>query len=205
MSEELNQSEMRSEDEKSGEEQTSAAGMEADKASPEGSDAGEAVNQDSEMEKWKKEAEEMKDAWTRERAEFMNYKKRIASEQARLRIVAVAGFVKELLPVIDNLDRVIDSEASDPAVKSFITGVDMIREEMLQVLGKENIKKFLPVQELFDPGMMEAIALEQREDLTSDTVVEVYQAGFYLEGEGGEKQIIRPARVKVGKPLPKQE
>lgn len=170
--------------------------------SPDGGASTEGVGpREDEMEKWKKEAEEMKDAWTRERAEFMNYKKRMANEQARLRTVAVAGFVKQLLPVIDNLDRVIGSESSDPAVKNFITGVDMIREEMLQVLDREKIRKYLPDAEAFDPGSMEAIALEEREDLTVDTVVEVYQAGFYQESENGEKQFLRPARVKVGKAI----
>lgn len=153
-----------------------------------------------ELEKLKKEAADMKDAWSRERAEFMNFKKRVSQEQARLRVQAVAGFVKELLPVIDNLSRVVSASAEDPAVKDFITGVDMIRSEFMSVLEKENIKRFSPVEEPFDPSIMEAIAMEEQESLAQDTVLEVYQDGFYLESENTGRQVIRPARVKVGKP-----
>ncbi len=156
--------------------------------------------EDEEMEKLRKEAAEMKDAWTRERAEFMNFKKRVSQDQARLRIQAVTGFVKELLPVIDNLNRVVEASTDDPAVKDFITGVDMIRSEFMSVLEKEKIKRFSPGDEIFDPGSMEAIAMEPREGLEQDTVIEVYQDGFFLEMENGDRQVIRPARVKVGKP-----
>lgn len=189
-----------------------ASGSAGDATSPEQSaEAKESVDEasrsvsgetgiDDELEKLRKEAADMKDAWSRERAEFMNFKKRVSQEQARLRIQAVAGFVKELLPVLDNLNRVVSASAEDPALKDFITGVEMIRSEFMSVLEKEKIKRFSPVEEAFDPSVMEAIAMEEQESLSQDTVLEVYQDGFFLESESGGRQVIRPARVKVGKP-----
>lgn len=154
----------------------------------------------SEQDRLRKEAADMKDAWTRERAEFMNYKKRAAQEQGRARVFAVTNFVKELLPAIDNLDRVVQSDSDNEAVKNFITGVEMIQAEFLSILGKERIQKFSPAGQPFDPHFMEAISMEESNEIDTDMVLEVFQDGYVYEPEEGEKQVIRPARVKVAKP-----
>ena len=120
---------------------------------------------------------------------------------AKNRVYMIAKFVGSLLPVIDNLDRVLLAPSEDPALKSFISGVEMIRADFLSVLEKENIKAVNPTNDPFDPFSMEAIALEERENLQTDTVIEVYQSGYILEYGEGERQVIRPARVRVGKPI----
>lgn len=153
------------------------------------------------LEAAKKEIEELKEGWSRERAEFLNYKKRSAQDMAKNRVYMIAKFVGSLLPVIDNLDRVLLTPSEDPALKSFISGVEMIRADFLSVLEKENIKAVNPANDPFDPFSMEAIALEERENLQTDTVIEVYQSGYILEYGEGERQVIRPARVRVGKPI----
>lgn len=166
----------------------------------EGSEPEQGSMSSDDLSKAKQEIQELKDSWMRERAEFANYKKRTAQEQIRLKNNVVGNFVKNLLPVLDNLERVLQADSTDPAVKNFVIGVEMIQTEFQGVLEREGIKPEKPEGEAFDPISMEAIAMEDVEGLEKETVLEVYQAGYFINLDGGEKQVLRPARVKVGKP-----
>ncbi len=146
------------------------------------------------------EIEKLKDAWTRERAEFMNYKKRSAQEAARSRLLDLSRFVGGFLPALDSLDRVCAMQSDVEAVKNFLQGVEMVRQEFGRVLGSHNVKNVVPVNEPFDPRHMEAIAMEEMSGLERETVLEVYEAGYIIETSETERQVIRPARVKVGRP-----
>jgi molecular chaperone GrpE len=158
----------------------------------------EANGMEKELEAAKAEAAEMRDSWNRERAEFMNYKKRMMTEMGRVKAHAVKAFVTGLLPVLDNLTQVVQTKSEDAVVKSYVQGVEMIRSEFLNVLSRENIKSVRPVGAPFDPMSMEAIALEEREGLEKDEVAEVYQDGFVMTVDSHE-EILRPARVKVAR------
>ena len=164
-------------------------------------DSGTGDSPESELDAARREIEELKDNWTRERAEFSNFRKRQIHERARARGHAIGEFAQKLFPAFDNLDRVLGVDTEDPAVKNFVVGVEMIRQEMIQALEGEKIRSHVPSGEPFDPFSMEAIAMEDREDLEQETVLEVFQPGYVLEAEEGERQVLRPARVKVGKPM----
>ena len=75
----------------------------------------------------------------------------------------------------------------------------MIKNEFYSVLQKENIQKTDPLNKPFDPMSMEAIAADESEDYTEETVIEVYQAGYEFV-ENNERITLRPSRVKVGRP-----
>ncbi|MEQ9366961.1 MAG: nucleotide exchange factor GrpE [Leptospirales bacterium] len=153
---------------------------------------------ESELDRALREIEELKDSWNRERADFANFRKRTVQERSRAQGEAVARFTRELLDVMDNLDRVLSIESDNPEVQNFVTGVEMIRSSFVGVFQNHNIRVSNPLNETFDPGTMEAIAREDRPDLTTDTVIEVYQSGYTIELGQGETQSLRPARVKVG-------
>lgn len=165
--------------------------------------AEEAGKQDAEpadpLKKAEREIQELKDQWTRERAEFVNYRKRTQDELARSRVYGVVNFVKGLLPVLDNLELVLRSKSDSPEVQNFITGVEMIRNEFLSVLQKENIKPVVEPGDPFDPNMMEALDLAEDPNATRDTVKQVYEKGWIRETEEGDPQVIRPARVQVAR------
>ena len=154
-----------------------------------------------EYEKLQEQVQSLKDSWARERAEFQNYKRRTAVEFSNIRKESVRNFVSNLLNPLDNLERVA-SDTSSTDIKPFQEGVEMIRKEFLTVLEKENIQRFSPQGEAFDPMRMEAIASEELEDIDEEKVTEVYQSGYQLVTENSEQQpiIIRPSRVKVGRP-----
>ena len=151
------------------------------------------------LEQARREIEELKDAWNRERADFVNFRKRTMQEKGQLRTEAVATFSTELISVLDDFDRVLSLQPANDEVKNFLTGVDMIRQSFLSILSRNKIQTASPLNEAFDPTSMEGIATEEREGLERDTVVEVYQAGLYMELDDGERRTLRAARVKVGK------
>ncbi len=181
----------------------SGAGDEQAPAADEGSTQTEGEGE-SELEHAQREIAELKDHWNRERADFANFRKRTIVERQKAEGEAVARFTRELLNVLDNLDRVLSMKSDNPEVSNFLTGVQMIRENFIQVLGNHRIRTVNPEGEPFDPSSMEAIAKEDRDDLERDTVLEVYQAGYVIEFSGGDSQVLRAARVKVGVKANKQ-
>lgn len=154
---------------------------------------------EAQVEKFRKEAEDLRDSWTRERAEFQNYKKRTLNEFAHIKKEAVKNFVTSLITPIDNLERVTSGTSVSDEIKPFIEGVEMIHKELLSILEREHIVKIVPMGMAFDPTSMEAIASEESDEFKEETVTEVYQPGYVLKTEN-EQFVLRPARVKVGKP-----
>ncbi|MGJ4787171.1 nucleotide exchange factor GrpE [Leptospira koniambonensis] len=147
----------------------------------------------------KKEIESLKDSWTRERAEFQNYKRRSAQEFSNIKREAVKSLVTEFLNPIDNLDRVTSGVNVTEELKPFVDGVSMIQKEFYSVLERSNVFRQYPQGESFDPTLMEALSSEEGDQYKEETVIEVYQAGFYIK-ENEDKFSLRPARVRIGKP-----
>lgn len=147
----------------------------------------------------KKEIESLKDSWTRERAEFQNYKRRSAQEFSNIKREAVKSLVTEFLNPIDNLDRVGSGVNVTEELKPFVDGVTMILKEFYSVLERSNVFRQYPQGEAFDPTLMEALSSEEGDQYKEETVIEVYQAGFYIK-DNEDKFSLRPARVRIGKP-----
>jgi molecular chaperone GrpE len=171
----------------------------AEKAAPADSLSVETLK--SENETLKKENSDLRDSWMRERAEFQNFKKRTAQEQMRSKQLSISRFVENLIPMIDTLDRAIAVKSEIPEVKNVVSGVEMVRNDFFSALGKESIRIVNPINEVFQPRFMEAIAMEEKEGIESEIVCEVYQSGFVLDFNDSEFHVIRPARVKVARPV----
>ncbi|TGK01403.1 nucleotide exchange factor GrpE [Leptospira langatensis] len=152
-----------------------------------------------ELDAAKKEIESLKDSWTRERAEFQNYKRRTAQEFSNIKREAVKSLVASFLTPIDNLDRVRSGVNVTEELKPFVEGVEMILKEFYSVLEKSNVFRHAPQGEPFDPTLMEALSSEEGDQYSEETVIEVYQAGFYIK-DNEDKFSLRPARVRIGKP-----
>jgi len=157
------------------------------------------ANLEEEINKLKVENSSLKDSWLRERAEFQNYKRRTANEYLTIKREAVKSFVIKIINPLDNLERVGMGVSITEELKPFIDGINMIKNEFYSVLQKENIQKTDPLNKPFDPMSMEAIAADESEDYTEETVIEVYQAGYEFV-ENNERITLRPSRVKVGRP-----
>ena len=125
----------------------------------------------------------------RTQADFENYRKRMARENAAAGERGAAKLAKELLPALDHLEIALKAAEGHPEV---IKGFALVRDELLAALAKSGIQAFSPTGEPFDPNEHEAMAQQPSEDAESGTVLEVYQQGFRING-----QILRPARVVV--------
>jgi molecular chaperone GrpE len=127
----------------------------------------------------------------RTQADFENYRKRMARENAQAAERGAAKLAKELLPALDHLELSLKG-AEGHADADVIRGFALVRDELLAALGKSGIQAFSPAGEPFDPNEHEAMAQQPAEHAESGTVLEVYQQGFRING-----QILRPARVVV--------
>jgi molecular chaperone GrpE len=125
----------------------------------------------------------------RTQADFDNFRKRMARENAQAVDRGVAKLAKELLPALDHLELSLKAaEGHEDVVKGFA----LVREEFFNALAKVGIQPFSPAGEPFDPNEHEAMASQPSEDAESGTVIEVYQQGYRLNGA-----VLRPARVVV--------
>jgi molecular chaperone GrpE len=143
------------------------------------------------------ENSELKDRLARRQADFDNHRKRTERERAETYNRVVADIAAKLLPVLDNLKRALDAEASVEASESdefrhFLSGVDLIFKQLNGVLEALGVKPITSVGEHFNPHIHEAVVTEPTDEYEPDTVVQELVTGYRL----GDK-LIRPAMVKV--------
>jgi molecular chaperone GrpE len=125
----------------------------------------------------------------RTQADFENYRKRMARENAAAVDRGMAKLAKELLPALDHLELALKAaEGHEDVVKGFA----MVAGELQGALARVGIQAFSPRGEAFDPNEHEAMAQQPAEDAESGTVIEVYQSGYRINGA-----VLRPARVVV--------
>jgi len=147
------------------------------------------------LEAAEKEAGENYDRFLRISAEFENYKKRKDREATDFRKYANETLVKELLPVIDNLERAVETSADhEDAVNCILEGVDMTLKEILKVLEKFAVKAVDAVGNPFDPTYHQAVMQEESEDHPDNTVIKELQKGYTIHD-----RLLRPSMVVVAK------
>jgi molecular chaperone GrpE len=147
------------------------------------------------VESLKNEAAETHDRLLRLAAEFENYKKRSAREMNDFRKFANENFVKAMLPVVDNLDRAIESSSNDNhANSSVVEGVNMTLREILKVFEQYGIKPFESLGKTFDPSLHQAVMQEDDEAYPENTVSKELQKGYMIHD-----RLLRPAMVVVSK------
>ena len=138
------------------------------------------------------ERDELLNDLKRVAADFENYRKRVARDQESLVARAHERLVKELLPVLDDLERALDA-ARDSGTRSVEEGVRLVHEELKSALKREGLAE-IETNGRFDPHVHEAL-LSQPSDAEEGSVLEVVQKGYRL----GDR-VVRPARVVVAAP-----
>lgn len=129
------------------------------------------------------------------KADFDNYRRRMMQEQARWQEAAVAAFVQELLPVLDNLERALASSRGDDAVRAaeaLRQGLELTLRQFRLVLERSGLTAIEAVGQPFDPTRHEAMMRVEDPGYAGDTVVEEFQKGYIFKG-----QVLRPSLVKV--------
>jgi molecular chaperone GrpE len=121
-------------------------------------------------------------------ADFENYRKRAAKEAAAAGERAKSGLVRELLPIVDNLERALAN--AEPG--HLAEGVQLVHSELVAVLERNGVEQFDPAGERFDPSEHEALSMRDDDGAESGVVLDVVEKGYRSNGT-----ILRPARVVV--------
>jgi molecular chaperone GrpE len=145
------------------------------------------------------EAKENFDRFLRQAAELDNFKKRMAREKAEAIRYGNEALIKDLLPVLDNLDRAVEYAKGGADGKPLIEGIEMVRKSFLEALNKHGVAQISAVGEAFDPERHEAIAQIESREQKPNTVIEEHHKGYYLLD-----RLLRPAQVIVSK-VPESE
>ncbi len=142
----------------------------------------------AEVEAVSAERDQYLDSLRRLKAEFDNSRRRQERERNRILESASEKLVQELLPVLDNLDRALESEGDIRG------GVQATREQLAEVLANEGLLPVASDGQPFDPNVHEAVMGQPSEDHEEGTVLQTFQRGYLLNGRA-----IRPAKVVVAK------
>jgi molecular chaperone GrpE len=146
------------------------------------------------LEEEKTKSENYLDQLRRSAAEFSNFKKRIERENSEAQKYALAGFIKKLLPVVDDLDRAFANLPAELQGAGWVGGVDLVRQKLLNLLAQEGVTPLGAERETFDPAQHEAITREDNPDYEDGEIIAVVQKGYRV----GER-VLRPAQVRVAK------
>lgn len=145
-----------------------------------------------ELQNAQNQCKEYFEGWQRERADFMNYKKRVERDQAQLHQIITANIIKKFLVVLDDMERAIKNRPTDAEQQEWWNGVDLIYRKLQSILEAEGIQPIAASGDLFDPNLHEAISHEEHQEVQSGHIIEVVQQGYRL----GDR-VVRPALVRV--------
>jgi molecular chaperone GrpE len=139
-------------------------------------------------------AAEYLDALQRERASFLNYKRRVEQDREEAAYKATANVLKKLLGVVDDFDRAVAHLPEEAKNVPWVEGVLAIHRKLNAVLESEGVEKIEAQGQQFDPNLHEAVAFDDTGDGHEDTVAEVYANGYKVRD-----RVLRPAMVKVSR------
>ena len=189
-------------DEKRNEQFTDELQQAVDNAAEGNAEAAEAAPESSpsaDLEALQAKVQEFQEQVLRSQAEMQNVRRRAENDVEKAHKFAVEKFVRELLPVVDSLEKAVESteghESSGDLVASIRQGVELTLGMFLSGLKKFNVERLDPVGEPFDPQYHEAMSMVPAPNTEPNSVVAVMQKGYLLNG-----RVVRPAMVMVAKP-----
>ena len=182
-----------------------AAEEAADEAGPEEAKAGEKAEEqaeekagseaEAEPEEKKEEAsaeEQESERYMRLMAEFQNFKRRAAKEKSDIHAFANERLIGDLLPVMDNFERALETETED--IEGYAKGMQLIFEQMKTALEKAGLKEIEALGLDFDPNVHNAVMTEETDEYEDGKISKVMQKGYKLND-----RVVRPSMVAVNK------
>jgi molecular chaperone GrpE len=162
-----------------------------------GPEMAELIATRAELKRVEAENAELRETLARRQADFDNFRKRIERDRSEAYNRVVSEVVQKILPVVDNLQRALEAEATVEAGESkefrhFLHGVELISKQLLEALESFGVKPISTVGRAFDPHLHEAVATQYSEEHEPDTVLQELARGYTI----GDK-LLRPAVVKV--------
>lgn len=138
------------------------------------------------------EEENLHNRLLRLQADFLNYKNRTEKEKVSSYSNAVADVIEDLLPVIDNLERALETDKSED--NSFKDGIRMVYTQFVGILDKKGVKEIEALHKQFDHNVHYGVAFDADTEKEDGTIIEVFQKGYKLHDK-----VIRPSMVKIAK------
>jgi molecular chaperone GrpE len=141
-----------------------------------------------------RQRDEYYDLLLRKSAEFDNYRKRIDRDRQAQSENAAASLVEELLPLMDDLERALKSDAGTEGGEAYRRGVELIQQQLGEILRKRGVRPIDALGADFDPHYHQAVSYEPAEGRREGEIVEEFRRGYML----GDR-LLRPSMVKVAK------
>jgi molecular chaperone GrpE len=146
----------------------------------------------ADLESVTKQRDEYLDLLLRKTAEFDNYRKRVERDRREQNELAGVDVIKELLPIVDNVERALKAADAETSVDAYRRGVELLLKQLLDTLARRGVTTIDPLGETFDPNWHDAVLRESRPEARDGEVTEVFSRGYRL----GDR-LLRPAMVKV--------
>ena len=147
---------------------------------------------ETELERARSERAAYLDRAARIQAEFENYRKRSEKQQQEFKEYALAGAMTTLLPILDSLDRALDTKAA--SLEDFHSGIELIDKQFHDALAKLGVQPVPAEGEPFDPNVHQAIQMVDTEEVEDNHVLDELQRGYKLKD-----RLLRPAMVRVAR------
>ncbi len=154
----------------------------------------------SEGEKQKMELVEAKKRTQLAQADLENYRKRMEREQQQERRYASMRLLRDLLPVLDNMQRAIEAAEQTEESASLLEGFKLVAQQLQTMLGQHNCESIVAVGEPFDPNLHEAVSQMPSEEYPAGTVMVETAVGYLLHD-----RVVRPSQVIVSTGSPQKE
>ena len=136
--------------------------------------------------------QDLNDKYVRLQADFINYKRRKSNERAQALSMGVEKMASGLLNIVDNFERALSLEKETAG--GFYEGVEMIYTQLIDYLKQNGVVEIDALNQKFDPNFHHAVMVEERDDVESGIVTEVFQKGYMIDD-----RVLRPSMVKVSK------
>lgn len=173
-------------------EQPEEVEVELETTDAEQAETSEEVQELSEVEELQTKLDEQENSYLRLRADFDNYRRRVQKDTEAASKFRAQSLVTDLLPVLDNFERALESKPQSEDAQTLLTGVEMVYRTLKQALSNEGVEEIAPTGEAFDPNFHQAVMQEPSEEFESGIVIQTLQKGYQLKD-----RVIRPAMVKV--------
>jgi molecular chaperone GrpE len=159
---------------------------------PARADDGAPESPPAQLDELRRQLDDKQDRLLRALAEADNIRRRAQRDRDDYVKYASESLLRDLIPVLDNMDRALESARAASAAGSVVTGVELIQRELLRVLERAGVTRYSAVGQPFDPTRHEAIARVVSTEAAPDTVVNETAPGYLLHG-----RVLRPALVAV--------
>ena len=158
----------------------------------EGGDGSIVESLTAKLQEKEKEAAENYDKYARAVAELENYKKRAARDRADSLKYGQENLIKDILPLVDSLDRAMEHACHSKDFEAFREGLQLIQNQLGGCLGKQGVELIEAVGRDFDPNVHEAVLQVESPEHEHNQVVQEFEKGYLLNG-----RLLRPSKVSV--------